>query len=533
MRNKVLTGLIGAIALLVMTVMVGLATSVVIFGQKNQALTRANSVADNARREAERKEQVAVAAARAANEQNRSAVEAHVDMIVLLQRKLRFVPAIQDEREQLLDKASTRLAGAAKAMTDLRRDVDWAPQDEGHNWRSLARAHQAQGSLNLSRNQVKEAIAQFHQAEEIITKLSVAEPADQDVQVNLIRTKRQLGYVTMEQVDDTEGAQSYFNKAIELSRAGLARKPDSDVFKSELANSLGGLAISETRLGHLEKARDLYRQEIETRESFSATQAGDFESRRELAGFISARAAMYVHDGDNDEALRLYDKVAALRSQLATERADLWPVQNDLALSYNNQASMRFPNGKDPALARDFHRKALEILKKRAKADPENAENKKVLAETLYYEATCALHAGDKAGAAAGFQEGLALCRELVKQPDPLKGTQVNLMLALGRCGEHLEAAKIADLLVAKPPNDGNVFIEAALGYAVASAATGDDKQAKERYTQAALECVRQAKSATGPTSSSSRKTPTSSRSATTRDIKPCSRSSRKRCQEP
>ena len=412
MRNKVLTGLISAIALLIMTVMVGLATSVVIFGQKNQALTQANSVADNARREAERKEKVAVAAARAANEQNRSAVEAHVDMIVLLQRKLRFVPAIQDEREQLLDKASTRLAGAAKAMTDLRRDVDWAPQDEGHNWRSLARAHQAQGSLNLSRNQVKEAIAQFHQAEEIITKLSVAEPADQDVQVNLIRTKRQLGYVTMEQVDDTEGAQSYFNKAIELSRAGLARKPDSDVFKSELANSLGGLAISETRLGHLEKARDLYRQEIETRESFSATQAGDFESRRELAGFISARAAMYVHDGDNDEALRLYDKVAALRSQLAAERADLWPVQNDLALSFNNQASMRFPNGKDPAPARDFHRKALEILKKRAKADPENAENKKVLAETLYYEATCALYAGDKAGAAAGFQEGLAARRK-------------------------------------------------------------------------------------------------------------------------
>ena len=81
-----------------------------------------------------------------------------------------------------------------------------------------------------------------------------------------------------------------------------------------------------------------------------------------------------------------------------------------------------------------------------------------------------------------------------MKQPDPLKGTQVNLMLALGRCGDHVEAAKIADLLVAKPPNDGNVFIEAALGYAVASAATGDDKQAKERYTQAALECVRQAK---------------------------------------
>ncbi len=52
------------------------------------------------------------------------------------------MPAIQDEREQILDKAITRLEAAAKAMTDLRRDVEWAPEDEERNWRSLARAHQ-------------------------------------------------------------------------------------------------------------------------------------------------------------------------------------------------------------------------------------------------------------------------------------------------------------------------------------------------------------------------------------------------------
>ena len=62
------------------------------------------------RREAERKEKLAVAAARAANEQNRSAVDADVELIILLRRKLRDVPAIQKMREQTLDKTIKRLA---------------------------------------------------------------------------------------------------------------------------------------------------------------------------------------------------------------------------------------------------------------------------------------------------------------------------------------------------------------------------------------------------------------------------------------
>ena len=472
LRNKMVAILIGVVAALILTGSVGSAIAAVVY---------------------RRKEKVAVAAARAANVQNRSAVKAQLEIIDLLRNKLRFVPAIQHEREELLDHASKRLEEAALAMTYLRRDVDWAPQDEGENWRTLAKAHQTQGALYLSRNQVKEALAQFHQAEGIVTKLTVADPADHVMQVNLIKMKRLLGYVTMDQVGDTDGAQRYFNTAIELSKACLAKEPDSDAFKSELANSVGGLAKSEANLGHLDKARDLYRQEIEIRESFSAAAAGEFENRRELAAFIAERAAMYVRKGDNDEAMRLYDKVASLRSQNAAVQPESWPVQNDLALSYNNQASMRFPNGAHPALAREFHAKALEILRKRAKADPEDAANKKVLAETLYYDATCALYAGDKPGAAAGFQECLKLCRELVKQTDP-KGMQLNLMLALGRCGEHVEAAKIAHALVATPPKDENLYIHAALGYAVASAAEGADKQAKEHYTSAALECLRNAK---------------------------------------
>ena len=254
-------------------------------------------------------EKLAVAAARAANEQNRIAVDAQVELIRLLDGKLRHVPAIQDEREQILDKAIARLEAAAQAMTDLRRDVEWAPEDEGHNWRSLARAHQAQARVSLSRNQVDDAMGQFRQAEEIIARLAAADPDDLDLQVNLLRTQRELGYVSMYRVGDTEVAQRYFRKAIEISRACLAKKPDHDAYKSELANSLGMLAGSELTLGHLEKARELYREEIAVRESFSPAQANDWESRRELAGHYAKLAELNVRMGDLAEGQRLYDQV--------------------------------------------------------------------------------------------------------------------------------------------------------------------------------------------------------------------------------
>jgi len=396
-------------------------------------------------------------------------------------------------REQILDKAIKRLEAGARTMTDLSRDAEWDAKDEGHNWRTLARARQGLGQVNLSRNQSGDAMEQFRLAEEIIARLAAADPGDLDVQVNLVRIQRQLGYVSMHRLGDTEGAQRYFRRAIEISRACLAKKPDNDTYKSELANSLGQLAGSELTLGHLEKARELYREEIAVRESFSPAQANDWESRRELAGLYAQLAELNVRMGDLIEGQRLYDQCALLRNQVAAERPDSWPALNDLALSYNNQGSMRFPQDRDAAAARQFHRKALDVYKKRAKADPSDFETKRALAQTLYYEATCALHSGDKDGADSGYRQCLAICKELATEPKA-KMPQSDLMLALARCGQHAESAKIAKALVAKPPKDERLYVQAACGYALAAGAAGGDADLAQRYTTAALDCLRKAK---------------------------------------
>src|SRR5262249_45356583 len=155
----------------------------------------------------------------------------------------------------------------------------------------------------------------------------------------------------------------------------------------------------------------------------------------------------------------------------------------DLAMTYNNAGFVRYPQGRDPSGAREFHRKALGVYEQRAEADPADQDVKGRLATTLYYEATCALHSGDPAGAPASYRRCLEIRKALAAEPKA-KMSQVDLMLALARCGEHAEAARIAKALVEIPPKDEHLYFQAACGYALAAGAAAGDADLARRYTQ-------------------------------------------------
>ena len=139
LRNKKLAGLYAAVASLVfILVSVFVGSYIIVIGQKNGltvandekdkinvALATAKKLADDRRVEAETERQaaddkrkLAETAARAANEQNQSAVEAQLELIRLLERQLRYVPAIQNIRDELLDKAAGRTATCAAQGDD-------------------------------------------------------------------------------------------------------------------------------------------------------------------------------------------------------------------------------------------------------------------------------------------------------------------------------------------------------------------------------------------------------------------------------
>ena len=79
-------------------------------------------------------------------------------------------------------------------------------------------------------------------------------------------------------------------------------------------------------------------------------------------------------------------------------------------------------------------------------------------------------------------------------EPDA-KLPKVNLMLALARCGEAAQAAKLAAEMVEKPPQESHLHFQAACGYALAAGASSDPSLAKQ-YTSAAVACLQKGKQA-------------------------------------
>jgi serine/threonine protein kinase/tetratricopeptide (TPR) repeat protein len=460
----------------------------------NAGLEKAKTLAESRRIEAENKQKVAEAAVLVSNAQNLQLVDANVDMIELLEGRLRHAPDLQDVRQQYLDKSAKSLDMAAQMMADsTKRDVRWDWKEEERNLRSLARASQRLGELYLSENRITDAMDQYRRMDELVEQLATATPNDLTAQIRRGRSKRQLGNVTVGRLGDIEGGRKYLVQAIEIHRACLAKEPDNDTYKSDLANSLGQLALAEMKAGHLQKAREVYREEEGVRESFSSNQANHFESRRELSGLLEKLGALSLRLDDINEARRLFDLCAAIREEVLAERRAFWPAVYDRARSYNNAAFLEYPHGRNPAAAREFHRRALKLVEERAEADPKNLDTQAMLAEILYYDATCALHSNDPSAAAESYRRCLEIRKRLVTEP-AAKMSQVDLMVALARCGEPAEAVKIADELVAKPPTDEHIYFQAACGYALAAAVVGPDEKLVAQYTARAVECLRKDK---------------------------------------
>ncbi len=493
LRNKGVASLgTAAAAFLLVAAAVSVAAAVMI-GQKNQALSATNVALMEAKSRAESKQRLAEDAARAANEQNRNAVDTEVSWISILEDKLRYVPDLDEVREQMLTGAIKNLDNSVRAMTSLRNVIGWDPMDEEKNWRSLARARQRLGDVSLRLNRITAAMEQYRLMDELIETQAKANPGDPMAQFRLARTRRLLGSVAAQKLGDSALGQTYLKQAIEINRACLKKAPQDDTFKRELANSLGQLAEALALVGHLDEARLLIEEESAVRKSFSAAMAADRESRRELSGMYEQLADLKFRMNDPREGRQLYERSSKIREQVVAENPGFWPAVYDLARSYNNAGKQLYPRGNDPAAARAYHRKALALIEARASTEPENSVTKAMLAETLYYEANCAFHSSDPPGAAAGYRRCLEIRKALVTDPKA-KMSKVNLMVALARCGEHAEAAGIAQEMAESPPTSEVFYFQAGCGYALAAGCVPGDAALAERYTSAAIACLRQAK---------------------------------------
>ncbi len=452
----------------------------------------------------------AEAAGRAAIQQNRDVVEAQREMILLLEDKWRNVPALGAVRQDVLGLSTRILESAAGAMTTLRSEIGWPEADEELNWRSVGLAHQRIGEVRLAENQLAEAEKEFRLNHEITKRLAAAAPEDLARQARLLKTHRQLGYFAQHHMGDSREALRHYQQSLEIARACVAKAPDDDKYKDDLASTLFMMAIAESQLGHLERARALLDEDRAVRESCSAAWRAHPAARIDLVVLYDQLFDLCLRLGDPAAARRYNERGAELCEAILAGEPQFWSAVYNLARSYNNSGMLLYPMGRDPAGAGAYHRKALELISRRVAADPTNAPAQQRLATTLYYEATCARHAGDRAGAAAGYRRCLEIREKLATDPKA-KIPRIELMLAQARCGQHERAAAIARELAAQSPDNEMIGFQSACGFALSAGAVRDrqspalmaavgappaaaDALLIRDYVNHAIDCLRRAK---------------------------------------
>ncbi len=498
-RNQRVAKLAAVIVFLIVLVTAISTVSAVVFVRQNRELGIANKTAEDRTIEAKKKQRLAEeaqkragVAALAANRQSRTVADVQRDVIEYIDNRLRYLPDLQDVRGHLLEKAKLSLDAAISAMTDLRRDVEWDKDDEEINWRTLAGAHQRLGELDVTQNRVQDGIKHLREFNAIAERLWAADPQNRGVQTRFIRSQRQLGHVILHFLGDTATAMQLFRRAEQICRAMLAKEPDNDLHKIELANTLGQISGAEFRLGHLKDAETLYDEELALRMSLGPATRKELRTRREHAGLYEKLAELNVSMGNLEKAREFYDLCANVREEVAADAPDLWPAIYDVVRTHNNAGLLLLIHDHKPSDARGYFHKAVDLIDKRAKLDPNNVETRRALATTLYYEATAALQAGDGSGAKDGYRRCLEI-RQVLANDRQVKGNEIDLIVALARCGQHAEAAKRADALVATRPKDENIYINAAGGYALAAGAASADATLARQYADKAVACVRSA----------------------------------------
>jgi tetratricopeptide (TPR) repeat protein len=287
---------------------------------------------------------------------------------------------------------------------------------------------------------------------------------------------------------DAKAALTNLEAALKLRRHRLEVESDSDDAILGVANALGQLAICHQHLGNVEAAKALFTEELPLRQSLSDQVKRDFETRRELSGLYETLGTLSIQLGDIPGARKNLDQSYEIRQALEAERPGYLPNLRDLNRSLNTLGELSLTTQNDPAAARKYFEEALNAFRKIYTIEP-TTTHKADVSFGCYFLATALQRLGESSKAQTLYRECLEIRRSLANDPEA-KPSQINLAVALARCGEHEEAAAIARRLIETPPKSSFIYIEVACALALCSGATSAPAL-KRTYTGETLEAIR------------------------------------------
>jgi tetratricopeptide (TPR) repeat protein len=327
----------------------------------------------------------------------------------------------------------------------------------------------------------------------ITAALHESDPADTLALVQHANNRAVMGFVNLNRLGDAKVARGHLQEALRLRRIWLGREPGSDDAKLGVANALGQLAICLLRLGDTSGALANFGEELELRKSLSEPVRRSYEVRRELSGLYEKMGEAEYQQGRPREAWNWFDESLKVREELARESPENANNLRDLYNSINSKGHEQLFGSGGPAAARDYYARAVEGFRELVERDSSPAFRGS-LALSCYFLATALLRMGEPQEADRYYRECLEIRRGLAQGPDAPRGDRINLAIALGRCREAEEAARIGRVLAAESDLSADDHFQIACILSIASGAS--QGEAARACAGEAVESLRKAAAA-------------------------------------
>jgi tetratricopeptide (TPR) repeat protein/tRNA A-37 threonylcarbamoyl transferase component Bud32 len=526
-RNPRTAAAVAAVSLLLLLVSVGSTWAALTIRQERnqkelerQAAVAAREEADSARKLAQQNETIAA-------EQADLALGTVNTLIFRVQEQLNKDPGMQPLKRDLL----------RTALEGLQRVADRAGGDSPRIRWSVEDALMRMGDLSLQLGNSEEAYGYFQRRYEMTRADLETEPGNARLMERVAMACINLAEVSMSVRRDMKKALSLYQEAVEW-RTRVAEVPPDELrtqndrllptqrmrpyyIKLNLSESWTRVGLTHYFLGESAQAEGPILKSVALREelvtellageaawSLSAMPTGSAmplsvaasapglselasEQSQNLARNYHLIGEIYFRLRNLDKSLVYYSRCAAIREAALAAHPKDYRLRGDLGQFYEYYGTVHLCLG-DTRQALPLYDRSLQLLREVVAAD-KSVEFRKNLAAALYSRGTAARRTNDAVGADKCFRECLQIRNELSANDPKNDRARMDLILVLPHCGEHEQAAKLAEALGTGRQNDREMLLVIARCYAQCAAAVSGDTPLAARYEQKALDAIQSA----------------------------------------
>lgn len=472
-RNPVMAAAVAAVFMLMLLVSITATVFAVQMKLKNEAIKAERTKAEQKAIEAETNRQLADQKAIEA-ETNRQLADQRYDLALesltltsnRLPQQLSLLPGSQLVREHILEQF-------AKMMEKTLTEKD----SSGLTGRAEMTARVGLGDLYKAQGKLPEAAAQFRQAQDIGKRLFDENPTSDKAKGNYAFTIVKSAEITLARAGKWPEAISEYNRALLLQEEKVYHPNSAEIPEFEARRSVAGtydlLADAHHQLKQPVQARQYALKAIEER--LAVVRLNPSESARdELAEAYSNNGKLLLALRDRLAAIRSYEQAAAIHEELL-KAAPPRPWHMKKAILEHAAAGDELLHVNEPMKARDHYIRLLDLNKQYLKFD-----STQVILNTLalsYYRlATAEWWVDGWEAAQKNYRECLKMAKDRAEKNPNNPSAKILLMNTLARCGEHIQAAAIAEEVRKIAPNDAGMLEQIGCCYSLCGPAVAQGR---------------------------------------------------------